>query len=144
MAPGLRGRRTCLSLTASAIRCLTSGTRGQGTEIRKTGWGANRKCGEDGDPPGREVRKEKRAKRWSSCSLVIMLSPPAAAMSVPFPSLPAVCQSVGSESVVFWFRWCLCFFFFRLIFCCYIFFWKESKNKYGPFVIGCTCREHGL
>uniref|UniRef100_A0A0A9D5B5 Uncharacterized protein n=1 Tax=Arundo donax TaxID=35708 RepID=A0A0A9D5B5_ARUDO len=54
---------SCLSLTASAIRCLTS---------------------------GREVRKEKRAKRWSIWSLVIMLSPPpaAVAMAVSCPPLP--------------------------------------------------------
>ena len=49
--------------------------------------------GEDRDRPGREVRKEKREKRWSSCSLVIMLSPPpAGAMSAGRLPLPAVCS----------------------------------------------------
>jgi hypothetical protein len=32
--------------------------------------------------PGRDVRKEKREKRWSSCSLVIMASPPPAAVDM--------------------------------------------------------------
>ena len=40
--------------------------------------GSELQLGEDRDRPGREVRKEKREKRWSSCSLVIMLSAPAA------------------------------------------------------------------
>jgi hypothetical protein len=45
------------------------------------GWESEQEMRADQYRPGREVRKEKREKRWSNCSLVNMLSPPAA-MSV--------------------------------------------------------------
>jgi len=146
MAPGLRGRRTCLSLTASAIRCLTSGTRGQGTKIRENRMGSEPEMQRRRGPTGEGDKEGETGEE------VEQLLPRHHALAAgrrhvrSFPFLQSVSLWTVSLSSVVLVRVVPVFLFFFLasFLPLYLFFsffgGRKAKINMGRL----WCREHGL